>query len=153
MSIACFSVQESADRPQFQSRDVCPEGIVFVLLVKCFRLTVLPLIDPCSPSARVAYTKVEQQLKSRGLPYEHFNPLDNPFPELSHIQSSLARSIPALCVRSSDILSGAPAAEAAMPNIRVIPLNWWSERKAQVRFRCQHIVRVTDRQVTGCNLR
>lgn len=50
----------------------------------------------------------------------------------AHLQSCLARSIPALCVQSSDILSGAPAAEAAMPNIRVIPLNWWSEKKVQV---------------------
>ena len=48
------------------------------------------------------------------------------------MQSSLARSVPALCVQSKDILSGAPAAEAAMPNIRVIPLNWWSDEKAQV---------------------
>jgi mediator of RNA polymerase II transcription subunit 14 len=50
------------------------------------------------------------------------------------MQSSLARSVPALCVQSKHILSGAPAAEAAMPNIRVIPLNWWSEEKAQVSF-------------------
>ena len=50
----------------------------------------------------------------------------------AHLQSCLARSIPALCVQSSDILSGAPAAEAAMPNIRVIPLNWWTEKKVQV---------------------
>ena len=48
------------------------------------------------------------------------------------MQSSLARSVPALCVQSKHILSGAPAAEAAMPNIRVIPLNWWSDEKAQV---------------------
>jgi len=52
--------------------------------------------------------------------------------ELAQIQSSLARSVPALCVQSKHILSGAPAAEAAMPNIRVIPLNWWSNEKAQV---------------------
>ncbi|THH30411.1 hypothetical protein EUX98_g3773 [Antrodiella citrinella] len=51
---------------------------------------------------------------------------------LDHLQSTLMRSIPALCVQSSDILAGAPAAEAAMPNIRVIPLNWWSESQAQV---------------------
>ena len=50
------------------------------------------------------------------------------------MQSSLARSVPALCVQSKHILSGAPAAEAAMPNIRVIPLNWWSDEKAQVNF-------------------
>ncbi|EGO25140.1 hypothetical protein SERLADRAFT_414850 [Serpula lacrymans var. lacrymans S7.9] len=84
--------------------------------------------------ARVAYTKVEQQFKIRGIPYSHVNPTSGyPLPsELSQIQSSLARSVPALCVQSSDILSGAPAAEAAMPNIRVIPLNWWSNKKVQV---------------------
>lgn len=86
------------------------------------------------PSARVAYTKVEAQFKLRAIPYTHVNPTSalSQSSALSHIQSSLARSIPALCVQSSDILSGAPAAEAAMPNIRVIPLNWWSDKKAQV---------------------
>jgi len=86
-------------------------------------------------SARVAYTKVEQQFKLRSIPYKHVNPTSGALvtPELAHMQSSLARSVPALCVQSSDILSGAPAAEAAMPNIRVIPLNWWSDKKAQVR--------------------
>lgn len=85
-------------------------------------------------SARVAYTKVEAQFKLRGIPYTHVNPT-SALPQssaLSYMQSSLARSIPALCVQSSDILSGAPAAEAAMPNIRVIPLNWWSDKGAQV---------------------
>ncbi|KAG2126062.1 mediator complex subunit MED14-domain-containing protein [Suillus clintonianus] len=84
--------------------------------------------------ARVAYTRVERQFKLRGIPYTHVNPtiILPQISELAHIQSSLARSVPALCVQSSDILSGAPAAEAAMPNIRVIPLNWWSDKKAQV---------------------
>ncbi|KAG1871755.1 mediator complex subunit MED14-domain-containing protein [Suillus subalutaceus] len=84
--------------------------------------------------ARVAYTRVERQFKLRGIPYTHVNPTVTlpQISELGHIQSSLARSVPALCVQSSDILSGAPAAEAAMPNIRVIPLNWWSDKKAQV---------------------
>lgn len=85
-------------------------------------------------SARVAYTRVELQFKRRGIPYTHVNPTSNlpPSSEMSHIRSSLARSVPGLCVQSSDILSGAPAAEAAMPNIRVIPLNWWSDKKAEV---------------------
>ncbi|KAI0344782.1 MED14-domain-containing protein [Trametopsis cervina] len=84
--------------------------------------------------ARVAYTKVEMQLKSRGITYKHVtptSPLSSPA-VLAHMHSSLARSIPSLCVQSSDILSGAPAAEAAMPNIRIIPLNWWSDQKPQV---------------------
>ncbi|KAJ6497836.1 mediator complex subunit MED14-domain-containing protein [Mycena sanguinolenta] len=84
--------------------------------------------------ARVSYMNVERQFKIRGIPFIHVNPtLHDPVtPELAHIQSSLARSVPALCVESKDILSGAPAAEAAMPNIRVIPLNWWSDKNAQV---------------------
>jgi mediator of RNA polymerase II transcription subunit 14 len=78
--------------------------------------------------------KVEQQFKLRGIQYKHVNPTSGVpvTSDLSHIQSSLARSVPALCVQASHILSGAPAAEAAMSNIRVIPLNWWSEKKAQV---------------------
>ncbi|KAF8972893.1 mediator complex subunit MED14-domain-containing protein [Flammula alnicola] len=85
-------------------------------------------------SARVAFINVERQFKIRGIPFTHVNPTSNsPVTlELSEIQSSLARSVPALCVQSKHILSGAPAAEAAMPNIRVIPLNWWSKEKAQV---------------------
>ncbi|PFH52047.1 hypothetical protein AMATHDRAFT_74540 [Amanita thiersii Skay4041] len=84
--------------------------------------------------ARVAYMNVERQLKLRGIPFTHVNPMENvPISkELVHIQSPLARSVPALCVQSEHILSGAPAAEAAMPNIRVVPLNWWSEENAQV---------------------
>ncbi|KAF8170264.1 mediator complex subunit MED14-domain-containing protein [Mycena galopus ATCC 62051] len=84
--------------------------------------------------ARVSYMNVERQFKIRGIPFTHVNPTlhETDSPELRHIQSSLARSVPALCVQSEHILSGAPAAEAAMPNIRVIPLNWWSDKNAQV---------------------
>lgn len=85
-------------------------------------------------SARVAFMNVERQFKIRGIPVTHVNPsnLRPSSPEVAQVQSSLARSVPALCVQSEHILSGAPAAEAAMPNIRVIPLNWWSKEKAQV---------------------
>lgn len=84
----------------------------------------------------MAYTSVERQLKNHGIPFTRVDPSAGATapPGLDYIQSSLMRAIPALCVQSSDILSGAPAAEAAMPNIRVIPLNWWSESKAQVSF-------------------
>ncbi|KAJ7668443.1 mediator complex subunit MED14-domain-containing protein [Mycena polygramma] len=84
--------------------------------------------------ARVSYMNVERQFKIRGIPFTHVSPTlhETVTPELAHIQSSLARSVPALCVQSEHILSGAPAAEAAMPNIRVIPLNWWSDKNAQV---------------------
>ncbi|KAG6862349.1 hypothetical protein C0995_016047 [Termitomyces sp. Mi166 len=94
--------------------------------LNCIELVLMP--------ARVAFMNVERQFKLRGIPFTHVNPTSgSPVTlELAHIQSSLARSVPALCVQSQDILSGAPAAEAAMPNIRVIPLNWWSEKNAQV---------------------
>lgn len=81
---------------------------------------------------------MEQQFKLRGIEYTHVTPSPaNPLPTPStpdiQLHSSLARSVPALCVQASQILSGAPAAEAAMSNIRVIPLNWWSsDKKAQV---------------------
>lgn len=98
----------------------------------------LPRIQPLKTenSARVSHTKVEQQLKSRGIPYTHVTPSISPslVHEISRgIHSTLASSVPVLCVQSKDILSGVPAAEAAMPNIRVVPINWWSERKCQVR--------------------
>ena len=87
-------------------------------------------------SARVAFYKIEQQFKTRNIPYNTVACTNvAQTPELAHLQSGLSRSVPLLCVQSSDILSGAPAAEAAMPNIRVISLNWWDdEKQAQVRL-------------------
>jgi mediator of RNA polymerase II transcription subunit 14 len=91
-------------------------------------------MNDISNSARVAYINVERQFKNRNIPYTHVNPASGTTqpPEIIRIQSSLARCVPSLCVQATDILSGAPAAEAAMPNIRVIPLNWWSDSSAQV---------------------
>ncbi|KAJ6602180.1 mediator complex subunit MED14-domain-containing protein [Mycena sp. CBHHK59/15] len=95
--------------------------------------------------ARVAYLNVETQFKIRGIPFTCVNPTFNEpvTPELAHIQSSLARSVPSICVQSQEILSGAPAAEAAMPNIRVIPLNWWSDKSAQARSLTPYLLVVT----------
>lgn len=81
-------------------------------------------------SARVAHTKVENQFKARGIPYQHIltapkDPSDLP-PSLNHLHSALSHRIPFLCVQASNILKNSPAVEAAMPNIRVIPLSWWS---------------------------
>ncbi|KAJ3571005.1 hypothetical protein NP233_g4045 [Leucocoprinus birnbaumii] len=84
--------------------------------------------------ARVAYNKLEWQLKNQSIPFTYVNPTCG-LPvtqELAHAQSSLVRSIPGICVQSKDILSGVPAAEAAMPNIRVVALRWWSEKSVQV---------------------
>ncbi|KAI0045303.1 MED14-domain-containing protein [Auriscalpium vulgare] len=81
--------------------------------------------------ARVAHTKVENQLKARSIPYKHVHPSffmgSATVPTtLGQVHSTLSHTIPALCVQSKDILAGSPAFEAAMPNIRVIPLSWWS---------------------------
>ncbi|EIM79913.1 MED14-domain-containing protein [Stereum hirsutum FP-91666 SS1] len=80
--------------------------------------------------ARVAHTKVEKQFKARGIPYAHVSSaqtnLSSLPSSLDHLHSALSHTIPSLCVQSSDILSGSPAFEAAMPNIRIIPLSWWS---------------------------
>lgn len=86
-------------------------------------------------SARVSHTKVEKQFKDRGIPYTHVFPpagSSSPLPSmLSNAHSSLSAAIPALCVQSSDILAGSQGYEAAMPNIRVIPLAWWSASAAR----------------------
>ncbi|KAF5351922.1 hypothetical protein D9756_007453 [Leucocoprinus leucothites] len=84
--------------------------------------------------ARVAYSNVEWQLKNQSIPFTYVNPTSRlPITQdLAHAQSSLVRSIPGICVQSNDILSGVPAAEAAMPNIRVVALRWWSEKSVQV---------------------
>ena len=74
---------------------------------------------------------VEKQLKEHHIQFKHVTVASDTLPlALTATQSILARSIPALCVESQHILAGAPAAEAAMPNIRVIPLNWWSDTRA-----------------------
>jgi mediator of RNA polymerase II transcription subunit 14 len=84
-------------------------------------------------SARMAYLNVESQLKLRGIDFSHIKPSNNLVAyEASHIQSGLAQSVPSLRVLSEHLLSGSPAAEAAMPNIRIIPLNWWSDKPVQV---------------------
>jgi mediator of RNA polymerase II transcription subunit 14 len=42
------------------------------------------------------------------------------------LQSTLSHAIPALLIQSSDVLHDSAARDAAMPNIRVVPLTWWA---------------------------
>ena len=42
------------------------------------------------------------------------------------LQSTLSHAIPALLIQSSDVLRDSAARDAAMPNIRVVPLAWWA---------------------------
>ena len=106
-------------------------------------------------SARVAYKTVEWQLKIQQIPFTHVSPSYGlPITlDLAHTQSSLVRSIPGICVQSKDILSGVPAAEAAMPNIRVVALRWWSGKEYTSRDLCQAEIRSTTNGKDGwrCN--
>jgi len=131
MRIYCTAALKYSIRFDLDSRSL-QELYNYCWWVNCSLFFSLCLIF--KPSARVAFINVERQLKLRKIPFKHVNPaqLLPPTSVLAYIQSSLARSVPALCVQSEHILSGAPAAEAAMPNIRVIPLNWWSHEKARV---------------------
>jgi mediator of RNA polymerase II transcription subunit 14 len=98
--------------------------------------------------ARVAHIFIESQLKARSIPYVHVrshrlhhtssaitrskstNPLPTTRPPIQNIQSDkspLVQHLPILCVQSSDMLAGgAAAAEAAMPNICIEPMEWWT---------------------------
>jgi mediator of RNA polymerase II transcription subunit 14 len=93
----------------------------------------------CSHSARVAHTKVEKQLKRLNIPYSHVhtpspsalaapvNAVGTSHPStLGPYHSPLSHAIPALLIHSSDVLSDSAARDAAMPNIRVLPLAWWA---------------------------
>ena len=103
---------------------------------------------PIFSSARVAYTKVERQLKVHNIPCTYVNPATvGGIPAgLSRMQSSLINSIPALCVKSSDLLAGAEGVEAAMANIRIIPLHWWADQRMEV---CQVFPLVYDLVLIG----
>jgi mediator of RNA polymerase II transcription subunit 14 len=90
----------------------------------------------CSRSARVAHTKVEKQLKRLNIPYSHvhtpspsvhINAVSTSHPStLGHLHSMPSHAIPALLIHSSDVLCDSAARDAAMPNIRVVPLAWWA---------------------------
>ncbi|KAL1745364.1 mediator complex subunit MED14-domain-containing protein [Schizophyllum fasciatum] len=99
----------------------------FNINIRCLRA----LYNYCC--ARITYMTVERQLKDHRIAFTQVTAASDDLPpELIPTQSILSCSIPALCVESQALLSGAPAAEAAMPNVRVIPLNWWSDRALRV---------------------
>ncbi|KAF7321449.1 Mediator of RNA polymerase II transcription subunit 14 [Mycena kentingensis (nom. inval.)] len=88
------------------------------------------LYDYCC--ARTAYVKVQQQYIGRFSIHAAWVSWDSDNLhglEFGPLRSNLSRFIPGMLVRAADILQKSPAANAAMPNIRVIPLNWWSDEK------------------------
>ncbi|KAI0273942.1 mediator complex subunit MED14-domain-containing protein [Russula aff. rugulosa BPL654] len=89
--------------------------------------------------ARVAHTKVENQLKRLDIRFWHVYPSSptagtapvnvvgaGPPSVFGSLHSTLSHAIPALLIQSSDVLRDSAARDAAMPNIRVVPLAWWT---------------------------
>ncbi|KAH7102870.1 MED14-domain-containing protein [Auriculariales sp. MPI-PUGE-AT-0066] len=133
-----------------------PEGIglegVASIVPGRFRLTpeqIKELYAYCC--ARVSYKLVELQLRAKAIPYRSILSQLNapqhaavaeaaalgvagPAVLATQFQAHVpfARAIPVLVVDSELILAGVPAAEAAMPNIQITPLHWWSAQKCQV---------------------
>jgi mediator of RNA polymerase II transcription subunit 14 len=73
--------------------------------------------------------KVELQLKQHSIPYKHVFPsagLAALPSSVGQVHSALSAHIPSLCVQSADIIKEDMALDAAMPNIRVVPLAWWA---------------------------
>ncbi len=87
----------------------------------------------------MAHTKVENQLKRLDIRFWHVYPSSptssvapvnvvgaGPPPVFGPLHSTLSHAIPALLIQSSDVLRDSAARDAAMPNIRVVPLAWWT---------------------------
>lgn len=93
-------------------------------------------------SARVSHLIVEQQLKQLKFSYYHVAPSTRHIPTelgISNAYSPLASIIPALCVKSKDILSGSEGADAAYENVRIIPLDWWLEAGTRVCYLMRYL--------------
>lgn len=85
----------------------------------------------------MAHTKVENQLKRLDIRFWHVYPSSptagaapvvgaGPDSVFGSLHSTLSHAIPALLIQSSDVLRDSAARDAAMPNIRVVPLAWWT---------------------------
>ncbi|KAI0296496.1 mediator complex subunit MED14-domain-containing protein [Multifurca ochricompacta] len=117
--------------------------------------------------ARVAHTKVEKQLKRLNIPYSHVYPPSPTVPvapvnaagtglpaTLGPLHSTLSHTIPALLIQSSDVLRNSAARDAAMPNIRVVPLAWWvpgasaKGPKVVTCVKLRHVQELVGRRVT-----
>ncbi|KAI9510089.1 mediator complex subunit MED14-domain-containing protein [Russula earlei] len=75
--------------------------------------------------ARVAHTKVENQLKRLNIRFWHVYP-PSPTAAVAAVNALGAASPSSLLIQSSDVLRDSAARDAAMPNIRVVPLAWWA---------------------------
>ncbi|KAI0292502.1 mediator complex subunit MED14-domain-containing protein [Multifurca ochricompacta] len=73
---------------------------------------------------------------------------------LGPLHSTLSHTIPALLIQSSDVLRNSAARDAAMPNIRVVPLAWWvpgasaKGPKVVTCVKLRHVQELVGRRVT-----
>jgi hypothetical protein len=97
-------------------------------------MTLIPLKFPTlhAHSARVSHTRVEQQLKSRGIPYNSIFPKT-----LAATTSSVQRNraVPVLRVLARDLWPPPNdcASQSAMGNIKISLMNWWNVKRSRVR--------------------
>ncbi|KAH9963764.1 mediator complex subunit MED14-domain-containing protein [Russula dissimulans] len=116
--------------------------------------------------ARVAHTKVENQLKRLNIRFWHVYPPSltiaaeavnavgpGPSSVSGPLHSTLSHAIPALLIQSSDVLHDSAARDAAMPNIRVVPLAWWAPGakakgpKVVTCVRLRHVQQLVGRRI------
>jgi len=98
------------------------------------------------PSARVSHTKVEQQLKSHGIPCESIFPSSKKSPKDLSLDytsladdssfspySSIVHSVPIIWVRAKDLSKQRRGDdEVAYENVKIKVIDWWTERQSKV---------------------
>lgn len=86
-----------------------------------------------TPSAMVAQTILEQQLKDRGIPYDLQLPPSTGQGKTTS-RSAIAGMIPRLVVNVADLLKDARAAEVARRRVYIVVRGWWKGGKCTVRL-------------------
>ncbi|KAF8343097.1 mediator complex subunit MED14-domain-containing protein [Cantharellus anzutake] len=83
--------------------------------------------------ARVSHTRIEQQLKSRGIPYMPIFPKILP-PDPESMEVHRHRAVPVIRVTARDMwpTPGSRGPEVSMANIKISVMNWWTSNKAKV---------------------
>lgn len=156
----------SARRGKAEGLVICPEWVFFALSTELSHVSVtvktevlrelyafcwLVLVFSevmCTAyvvlnSARVSHTKVEQQLKSRGIPWTSIfstaaantsgasQSHSNSFSEISSF-SPTARSVPKIWIKIGDIIRSRDVSALACDNVKMKVVDWWSERPCRV---------------------
>ncbi|KAG8891415.1 mediator complex subunit, partial [Tulasnella sp. 403] len=91
--------------------------------------------------ARVSHTKIEQQLKTRKIPYSSVftNAAEGEAAEHEAVNASsltpfcaTAQSVPKICIRIGDLVRSEAVTNVAYENVKIKVVDWWSERPCRV---------------------